>query len=212
MTPELTQLRNELAKSNNHETGFLRGCIADLIRNKTDRNLLNICVNSGVLQDFFQDASHDTFFIARCKTKLVEEFFMNDSAVEKVLGYCRIIAEKKSSIEVVPSSSNKTFQVTIPIKERESYWDKNLLLRVINVNDDANFLDIEPKETSDGREYFILHFADPNDKKVCYSLPISGSEDNETFEIWECTSNCDFKSNGCIIKKGTKEIKCYSVE
>ena len=55
MPPEFILFRKELAKSNIYETSFLRGCIADLIKDKAVRNLLNICLNAGVLQDFFQE-------------------------------------------------------------------------------------------------------------------------------------------------------------
>jgi len=88
MTTELNQLRNELAKSNNHEPTFLRGCIADLIKDKADRNLLNICMNAGVLQDFFLENTHDTFFINRCKTRLVVDFFITETAADKAIELC----------------------------------------------------------------------------------------------------------------------------
>jgi len=212
LNSELTQLRDELAKRNTHETSFLRGCIADLVKDKADRNLLNICLNAGVLQDFFQDTAHDIFFIARCRSKLVKEFFMDISAVEKALGYCQLVAGKKTNLEVVQSLSIKSDHVTIPLTERGSYWNKNILLWTVDINDSNTFVSIESRETSDGREFFLLWFRDPEDAKVKYSLPISGSEENETFELWECTSNRDFKSNGITIKKGTKKVRCYSVE
>ena len=34
MSPEIVKLYDELSKSNNHETSFLRGCIADIVRDK----------------------------------------------------------------------------------------------------------------------------------------------------------------------------------
>ena len=105
MTSELIQLRNELAKINIHETNQLRGIIADLIKDKADRNLLNICLNAGVLQDFFLETTHDTFFISRCKRRLVEEFFINDHAAEKAISFCLflILDEKLDDLpELIP--------------------------------------------------------------------------------------------------------------
>jgi len=92
MSPEIVKLRDELAKSNNHETSFLRGCIADLVRDKADRNLLNTCLTAGVLQDYFQEANHDIFFIRRCKNKLIEDFFITESGAEKAVGFCKFLA------------------------------------------------------------------------------------------------------------------------
>jgi len=102
MSPEIVKLRDDLVKSNNHETGFLRGCIADLVRDKADRNLLNICLTAGILQDFFREATHDTFFIRRCKNRLIEEFFITESAAEKAVGYCKFLAGVETEIKLIP--------------------------------------------------------------------------------------------------------------
>jgi len=102
MSPELIQLRNELAKSNTNETSFLRGCIADLIKDKADRNLLNICLNVGILQDFFQEITHDTFFISRCKRRLIEEFFINEQAAERALAYCTFLTHRLAPTDLIP--------------------------------------------------------------------------------------------------------------
>lgn len=100
MKPEIIQLRDELSKSDNHETSYLRGCIADLVRDKADRNLLNISLNAGVMQDFFQEAAHDTFFIRRCKNRLIEEFFITESAAAKAINYCTFLASKVGETQV----------------------------------------------------------------------------------------------------------------
>ena len=96
MTPEITQLRAEFANINIHETSMMRGCIADLIKDKADKNLLNICLIAGVLQDYFLENLHDTFFINRCKTKLIEEYFINETAAEMAIAYCKFLAQKEA--------------------------------------------------------------------------------------------------------------------
>ena len=102
MKPEIITLRDELAKSNNHETGFLRGCIADVIRDKADRNLLNICLNAGDMQDFFREVTHDTFFISHSKNRLIEEFFITDSAAVKAISYCKFLATEELEEKLIP--------------------------------------------------------------------------------------------------------------
>jgi len=94
MTTEIIQLRNELAKSNNRETSFLRGCIADLVRDKADKNLLNICINAGILQDFFQTTTLDGIFMINCRTRLTDEFFITELAANKALSYCEFLTQK----------------------------------------------------------------------------------------------------------------------
>jgi hypothetical protein len=115
MSPELSQLRDELSKSNNHETSFLRGCIADLIKDKADRNLLNICLNALVLQDFLREANHDTFFIRRCINKLIEEFFITESAAEKAIEYCKFLVHE-IEIELIPYRKGNKWGFCTPEK------------------------------------------------------------------------------------------------
>jgi len=102
MTPDLIKLRNEVAKSNNIDAVFLRGCIADLIKDKVDRNLLNICLNAGVLQDFFNETTHDSFFIRRCIIRLIEEFYISESGAEKAIEYCKFLLVEEPEMELIP--------------------------------------------------------------------------------------------------------------
>ena len=119
MSPEIVKLYDELSKSNNHETSFLRGCIADIVRDKADRNLLNICLTAGVLQDFFQEANLDNFFIRRCKKKLIEEFFITESAAEKAITYCKFLSLRKLNFITV-----ENVKVTLEdIKMAEGFED-----------------------------------------------------------------------------------------
>lgn len=92
-----------------------------------------------------------------------------------------------------------------------SRYDKIELLMTVNVND-KGFQSIEQKKTQDGREFYVINVVDPNDPKIKFSLPISGAEDAETFEIHLCEANNDFTINGNTIVKGTKKVRCYSVE
>jgi len=94
MNKELFNLRFELNKNQSHNIGILRGCIADLVKDKSDRNLLNICLNAGILQDFFQETSDDEFFILRCKSKLIDEFFVNETIAIKAIEYCKFLSKK----------------------------------------------------------------------------------------------------------------------
>jgi len=102
MSPEIVRLYDEFSQGDNHDSIRLRGCIADIVKNKTDRNLLNQCLNAGVLQDFFKETTRDTFFINRCKTRLIEEFFINETAAEKALSFCKFLTEKEQEIELIP--------------------------------------------------------------------------------------------------------------
>ena len=102
MSPDIKKLRDELAKSNNHETSYFRGCIADLIKDKADRNLLNICLNAGVLQDFFQDSTRDTFFIQRCKKKLIEEFFVSETGADRAIFFCKFLLSEETELQLIP--------------------------------------------------------------------------------------------------------------
>jgi hypothetical protein len=102
MTPDIKKLRDVLSKSNNQETSFLRGCIADLIKDKADRNLLNICLNAGILQDFFIGATYDIFFVKLCKSKLVEDFSISEARAEKAIALCRFLTTLKTEIELIP--------------------------------------------------------------------------------------------------------------
>jgi hypothetical protein len=107
MTPDINKFRNELAKSNNHETGFLRGCIADLIKDKADRNLLNICLNAGVLQDFFHETFPDTFLIRRFKKKLIEEFYISEAGADKAISFCKFLTSEETGLELIPYRKGK---------------------------------------------------------------------------------------------------------
>lgn len=91
-----------------------------------------------------------------------------------------------------------------------SKYDKVALLWVVNVNDPSTYLEIEPKETSDGREFFLLHFKNPTNPTEKMSLPISGDDSAETFELWDCKVNTTFEANGKTFKKGTQKVRCYA--
>ena len=123
MIPEIIKLRDELAKSDNHETSFLRGCIADLVRDKADRNLLNICLNAGVLQDYFQESTHDTFFIRRCKNRLIDDFFITESAAAKAIYYCKFLASKIGEEQVDLESITMENYITTSISAFEDLSD-----------------------------------------------------------------------------------------
>jgi hypothetical protein len=91
-------------------------------------------------------------------------------------------------------------------------YDKVELLLSIGV-DSPEFVSIENKVTKDGREYFVLNFADPKNAKVKGSLPISGDESAEKFEIWLAECNTDFQTTaGQTVTKGTQKVRCYSVD
>jgi len=102
MTSELTKLRDELEKSNINDTNFLRGIIAYLIKDKSVHNLLIQCLNTGVLQDFFHETIHDSPFIDRCRTKLIEDFFINETAADQAITYCQFITVKEEESEPIP--------------------------------------------------------------------------------------------------------------
>jgi len=140
MTPEIIQLRNELAKSNNHENGFLRGCIADLIKDKADRNLLNICLNSGVLQEFFQTISHDTFFITRCKTTLKVEFSITETAAEKAIEFCRFLIANKTEQELIDLIPNRKEDRARHSDKTNTINQNHNLLDGIGINDRFLFI------------------------------------------------------------------------
>ncbi len=102
MTPELTILRDELARITIRNCSQLRGYISDLVQNRSDRNLLILCANSGILLDFLQHKERDFYFITQIKNKLVEEFFFNDQAAEKAISYCKFLTEKEQETELIP--------------------------------------------------------------------------------------------------------------
>jgi len=147
MSPDIVKLREELAKSNNHETSFLRGCIADFIKDKADRNLLNICLNAGVLQDFFQEVTHDTFFIRRCINKLIEEFCITESAAEKAVGYCKFLTGEETESELIPYRKGKKWGYYTPDKKIviDCVYDDAYLftdrLASVSVNDKCAYID-----------------------------------------------------------------------
>ena len=147
MSSEITELRNELTQSNNHETSFLRGCIADIVRDKADRNLLYICLTAGVLQDFFQEANLDNFFIRRCKKKLIEEFFITESAAEKAVGYCKFLTGEETETELIPYRKGEKWGYCNADKEIviECIYDDAYLftdrLAAVSVNDKCAYID-----------------------------------------------------------------------
>ena len=91
-----------------------------------------------------------------------------------------------------------------------SKYDKTKLLMRVNVND-PYFVSTEEKVTTDGRKFYVLNVVNPDNVKEKFSLPISGEEDAEDFEIWLSTSNADFVANGKTITKGTQKVRCYAV-
>jgi len=220
MKTDFYNLRNELAKTDNHETSFLRGCIADLIKDKADRNLLNSCLSSGILQDFFREATPDSFFIHRCKTKLIEEYSITEAASGKAISFCKFLtgedALSKYKIETISNIPLKPLNQWVKIPQGTSrlnnrMWDKSELLWIVHIDDD-NYQDIEVKELADGKFFYLLWFSSPENRKVGWSIPINGEEDNEQFEFWECTANCSFQSGEYLIEKGTKTVRCYSID
>ena len=92
-----------------------------------------------------------------------------------------------------------------------SKYDKIKLLGSISIND-ASCVGVEEKETGDGRTFYILAFVNPANTKEKLSLPISGSEDSESFEFWATKANVTFSVNGNEIKKGTEKVRLYSVD
>lgn len=90
-------------------------------------------------------------------------------------------------------------------------YDKIEKILSISVNDPSIYLDVEAKETNDGREFYVLHFCNPANRAEKYSLPISGDESAELFEVHLCEANSTFEANGKTIKKGTRKIRCYAV-
>ncbi len=89
-------------------------------------------------------------------------------------------------------------------------FEKIELLLIININDASIYLDVEQQEKEDGSEFYILHFANPQNSTEKFSLPITGDELAEQFEIWLCQVQNDFIVDRCVIEKGTKRILCFS--
>jgi hypothetical protein len=116
MLPDIIKLRDELAKSNNHETSYLRGCLADLVKDKADRNLLNICITSGVLQDFFQEGSPDTFLIKRCRSKLIEDFFVSEAGANRAIFFCTLLRSEETELQLVPYRKGNKWGYCSPYK------------------------------------------------------------------------------------------------
>lgn len=216
MSPELYQLRDELVKRNTYETSILRGCIADLIKNKADRNLLNICLNAGILQDFFQEITNNTFFIDQCKSRLIEECFINEIWAKRAISYCKFLTGKHFPVQIDNKSnsiaehySESLARRTPNSKMNYRNFDKKVLLWII-IRCDCQFIDIDQIETSDGL-YFVLYYVLPGLETIRRSIRFYGDAAAERFEFWECTANCSFEEKGRQFKIGTKVVLCYSI-
>jgi hypothetical protein len=163
MTPDIKKLRDELAKTNNHETSYLRGCIADLIKDKAGLNLLNICLNAGVLQDFFQEATQDTFFIRRCKNRLIDDFFITESAAEKAIDYCKFLSSEIIIAEV----------------DEEIITPENYMVTPVTAIEDIS----DPWESAVKNEEELIHNkSEFEDRKSCKILN-DGSETSDKEDL-----------------------------
>lgn len=115
MTEELEKLRDYIhAEKPTLDT--LEGVVSDIVvKNRSERELLiKLCVRTGVLQSFMQESTPDLIFINHCKSKLVNDHFFNENAVEKAITYCKFLALHETEVIVkdltvenyVPSAVN----------------------------------------------------------------------------------------------------------
>lgn len=212
MTSELTQLRDELAKSNTDDANYLRGIISYLIKDKPVHNLLIQCLNAGVLQDFFQEATHDSSFINRCRTKLIEDFFINESAADKAISYCTFLTVKEEESEPIPYFNGslwgfcdkyKNILIDCKYKGVERFSEG----RAIVYEDGMKFIDITGKTIIiNSEEYSNIH-----DFKDGFAKIESGVQDGQDMYInkdgkviLRCTNDIEFHENlAAICKKDT---------
>jgi hypothetical protein len=122
MSPELTRLRDELAKINGHETVQIRGILADLIKDKRDRKLLLYCVQEGILQEFLQKTVFDHFLIVTSKRKLIEDCLVDETNAELAISYCKFLSLKKVKIEI---PNNLPDLIPYRKGDKWGYCDKN---------------------------------------------------------------------------------------
>ena len=116
MTPDLTKLRDELAKSKDYDVKRIRGLIADLIKDKTDRNLLFVCLDSGILREFFEETKTDEFFNHNCFDRLKDDHCIEETKAEKAIHYCQFLTNKvQTPIKFPKNPFQPTIQPTKPI-------------------------------------------------------------------------------------------------
>jgi len=94
MHPDLTKLKQALKAQQITEPKRIINFASDLISEVHTRELLYIAIDKGILLAFMQESNPDTFFVNRMKTKLVQDYHINETAAGKAIEYCLFLVDK----------------------------------------------------------------------------------------------------------------------
>ncbi|MDP2887643.1 MAG: WG repeat-containing protein [Bacteroidota bacterium] len=215
MSPELNNLRDELAKFSGHETSQLRGIIADIIKDKKVQKLLLYCVQEGILQEFLQKTEFDHFFIITSKRKLIEDCLVDEINAEKAISYCKFLTGKQilkerinSANDLIPyrkgnkwgfSDRNKKIQIDCIYDHVEPYskgFAKVFIMGKRGIIDDSCNITIPVNYDSinqfdNGFEVGLEISLDKQNKRICGFFDNNGKQ-VVPFEYYSLISRDDF--------------------